>query len=98
MKEKLYVVVDADTLEIWANEFGGELPPMTEQQIKNYFWDCDIEKIKKKHSIVLYKLDEKHLCRHCLAPLAKSDTKGYKWQCFYCNEDFYDCEVIKKTR
>ena len=47
MKEKLYVVVDADTLEIWTNQFGGELPPMTEQQIKNYFWENDIEVIKK---------------------------------------------------
>lgn len=109
MEKDLYVLVDKDLHEIWCNEFGGCLPPMTEQELKNYF--CPEyykgttlqERINKayndvrylpyeKESIVLYKcLDKK--CPHCSKPLVKSDTEGYDYQCFYCDEDFYECEV-----
>lgn len=94
--ETRYCLVDTDTLELYTNQFGGELPPITESQIKEYFHEIDIETITKKYSVKLYPLDEKHLCRHCKTPLAKSDIDGYVYQCFYCAEDFYGIEAIEK--
>lgn len=109
MEKDLYVLVDKDLHEIWCNEFGGCLPPMTEQELKNYFCPQYYEgatlqeRINKRYNevhnlpdgtetIVLYKcLDKK--CPHCSKPLVKSDTDGYDYQCFYCDEDFYECEV-----
>lgn len=109
MEKDLYVLVDKDLQEIWCNDFGGCLPPMTEQELKNYFcpeffegttWQ---ERINRRYNevynlpvgtetIVVYKcLDKK--CPYCSKPLVKSDTEGYDYQCFYCDEDFYECEV-----
>ena len=90
---KKYVIVDRKIGEIYLNEFDGTLPPMTEQELKDYF-NMSMEEIKARFK--LYPVDEKHLCTHCQKPLAKSDTKGYKWQCWYYDEDFYDIETIKK--
>mgnify|MGYP003301713775 CR=1 FL=1 len=110
MEKDLYILVDKDLHEIWCNEYGGWLPPMTEQELKNYFCphypgvEATLqEKINRKYNMVydlpdgtdtiaVYKcLDKK--CPHCGKPLVKSDTKGYDYQCFYCDEDFYKCEV-----
>lgn len=109
MEKDLYVLVDKDLQEIWCNEFGGCLPPMTEQELKNYFCPQYYEgttlqeRINHRYNeihnlsdetetIVVYKcLDKK--CPHCSKPLVKSDTEGYDYQCFYCDEDFYECEV-----
>lgn len=109
MKKDLYVLVDKDLHEIWCNEFGGCLPPMTEQELKNYFCPQYYEgttlqeRINKRYnevhnlldgteSIVLYECVNVY-CPHCHKKLVKSDTEGYDYQCFYCDEDFYDCEV-----
>lgn len=109
MEKDLYVLVDKDLQEIWCNEFGGCLPPMTEQELKNYFCPQYYEgttlqeRINRRYNethnlsdeteiIVMYKcLDKK--CPHCGKPLVKSDIEGYDYQCFYCDEDFYECEV-----
>ena len=32
-------------------------------------------------------------CPRCQGPLFLSDTPGYKYQCFNCDEDFYNIEV-----
>ena len=32
-------------------------------------------------------------CPRCRNPLFLSDTPGYKYQCFNCDEDFYNVEV-----
>lgn len=93
---KKFVLVDRDTLEIYVNQFNGDLPPMTEEEIKHYFNEDSILEISKKHRVILYEVNDKVLCPHCKAPLTRSDTKGYDWQCFYCNEDFYKVEVIKR--
>ena len=94
-KMKKFVIVDRKIGEIYLNEFDGTLPPMTEQELVEYF-RMPIEKIKVR--VKLYPVDEKHLCPHCQTPLTRSDIKCYKWQCWYCDEDFYDIEVIKKIR
>lgn len=109
MEKDLYVLVDKNLQEIWCNEFGGCLPPMTEQELKNYFCPQYYEgttlqeRINRRYNeahnlsdetetIVMYKcLDKK--CPHCSKPLVKSDIEGYDYQCFYCDEDFYECEV-----
>jgi hypothetical protein len=110
MEKDLYVLVDKDLHEIWCNEFGGCLMPMTRQDIIEYFCPHYLgaeatlqEEINHKYNmvhelsagtetIVVYKcLDKK--CPHCSKPLVKSDTEGYDYQCFYCDEDFYECEV-----
>ena len=78
-----YVMVDSDTHEIWVNHYGGDLPPMTRQEILHYFFNKTWE-----DGIKFYPVDKKHECPHCSAPLCKSETKGYTWQCFYCDEDF----------
>ena len=87
-----YVMVDADTHEIWVNQFGGDLPPMTKQEILHYFWNKTWEQIQSELGIKFYPVDKKHECPHCGAPLCESETDGYKWQCFYCDEDFCDFE------
>ena len=112
MNQCLYVLVDATTHGIYLNEFDGELPPMTELQLVNYFWlsgrheiyslqqaiNDKINKVKglapeTKNVLVYGCLDKK--CPHCGYNLVKSDNKEYDYQCFYCDEDFYDCEVQK---
>lgn len=35
-------------------------------------------------------------CPHCGRPLLKSQIKGYSFQCFACDEDFYRFEVYGK--
>ena len=32
------------------------------------------------------------ICRRCGSPLFPSDIKGYTYQCFQCDEDFYSIE------
>lgn len=95
MNNTKYVMVDTDTHEIWTNSYGGDLPPMTEQEILHFFWNKTLEQIKQEYHIKLYPCDKTHTCPHCSAPLNESETDGYKWQCFYCDEDFCDFEVIK---
>lgn len=94
---KKFVIVDNNERngEIYLNQFDGVLPPMTEKEIKDYFDDTSLLSIAMKHKVRFYEVDEKHLCPHCHRPLTRSEIKGYKWQCFYCDEDFYDIEVIK---
>ena len=108
MNNELYVLVDKDTHELWLNEFDGELPPMTKRQLEYYFWtkkDCDDwqeqinRKYAKKHNLPLdgkyiefYKCTEQ-TCPHCGYKSVKSDLPQYKYQCFYCDEDFYECEI-----
>lgn len=96
-KEQKFVIVDADTQEIYVNKFDGDLPPMTEQEIKNYFYNSNIEEIKKENRVKFYPVFDTHRCKHCGAPLAFSETAGYAYQCFYCNEDFYEIETIVKN-
>lgn len=111
MAEIKYCLMCKQLHEIWINAYGGELPPMTRQQLINFFLGCYNDWVKenrkrkrktifdflaKEYDAKAYPLDNQHLCPHCGAPLAKSDTKGYAWQCFYCDEDFYNVEVIKQ--
>jgi hypothetical protein len=35
-------------------------------------------------------------CPHCGRMLRKSRLKDYAFQCFYCREDFYKIEVLRK--
>jgi uncharacterized Zn finger protein (UPF0148 family) len=35
-------------------------------------------------------------CPKCGRPLLKSPIKGYTFQCFRCDEDFYKFEVLRK--
>jgi len=35
-------------------------------------------------------------CPHCGRPVVKSQLKGYVFQCFACDEDFYRFEVHGK--
>ena len=88
-----YVLVDADTHEIWVNQYGGDLPPMTKQEILHYFYDKTWEEISSEYHIRYYPVHEEHRCPHCNTPLCQSETEGYKWQCFYCDEDFCDFET-----
>lgn len=37
----------------------------------------------------------KRRCPHCGRVVAPSDNPDYVWQCFHCEEDFYDFEVVK---
>lgn len=87
---KKFVIVDNNERngEIYLNQFEGTLPPMTEQEIKEYFNDTSLLSIAMKHKVRFYELDEKHLCPKCGTPLTRSDNKDYTWQCFYCDEDF----------
>lgn len=85
---KKFIIVNRDLHEIYLNQFDGTLPPMTEQEIKDFFDDNSLLSIAQKHNLTFYEADEKHLCPHCHRPLTKSETKGYVWQCFYCDEDF----------
>lgn len=85
---KKFIIVNRDLHEIYLNQFDGTLPPMTEQEIKEYFNDGSLLSIAQKHNLTFYEADDKHLCPHCHTPLTKSETKVYKWQCFYCDEDF----------
>lgn len=32
------------------------------------------------------------ICKRCGSPLFRSFTEGYKYQCFNCEEDFFDFE------
>lgn len=93
-KEQKFVIVDREVGEIYLNEHDGTLPPMTEKELEEYF-DTKIEKIMEK--VKLYPVNKEHLCPHCKKPLQISDAqhRGYKWQCWYCDEDFFDIEVIK---
>ena len=93
-----YVMVDAETHEIWINEFGGNLPPMTKQEILHYFYNKTWEEIQYYYGIKFYPVDDKQECPHCSAPLWESETDGYKWQCFYCDEDFCDIELQEKKQ
>lgn len=94
MEKKKFVIVDKEVGEIYLNQFDGVLPPMTEKELEDYF-NMPIDKVKEK--VKLYPVDEQHLCIHCQRPLQESEAKdrGYKWQCWYCDEDFYDIESIK---
>lgn len=38
----------------------------------------------------------RRFCPHCGHPVLKSNTKGYAFQCFYCDEDFTYLEVLRK--
>lgn len=38
----------------------------------------------------------RRFCPHCGRPLLKSNMKGYAFQCFACNEDFWRFEVYRK--
>lgn len=40
------------------------------------------------HDIVIVKPK----CPHCKRDVIKSDTKGYDYQCLFCDEDFYRFE------
>lgn len=93
--ETKYVLVDKITHEIYVNEFGGDLPPMTIKQIEHYF-RCPIESALEKADVKLYPAHESNLCPYCKTELCTSEIQGYKWQCFYCNEDFCEFETIKQ--
>lgn len=97
MKNKKFVIVDKETSEIYRNKFNKPLPPMTQKQLEFYF-GITIKGLEEY--LKLYPVDKKHLCPICQQPLQINDTiakeSGYKWQCWYCDEDFYDTEAIKK--
>ncbi|RHH14406.1 hypothetical protein DW228_06290 [Bacteroides fragilis] len=38
----------------------------------------------------------RRFCPKCGRPVLKSPTKGYVFQCFCCDEDFYRFEVLRK--
>jgi len=38
----------------------------------------------------------RRFCRHCGSSLRRSRTKGYAFQCYACDEDFYKIEVLRK--
>ncbi|MDR1459500.1 MAG: hypothetical protein LBI60_04735 [Bacteroidales bacterium] len=38
----------------------------------------------------------RRFCPHCGRPLLKSQIKGYAFQCFCCDADFYNFEVYRK--
>ena len=40
-------------------------------------------------------MDYTRLCPKCRNPVAPSDIEGYTWQCYDCDEDFYDFECYK---
>lgn len=98
MDKTKYVLVDMDTHEIWTNNYGGELPPMTKQEILHYFWDKTWEQISSEYHIKYYPCDDTHKCPHCGTLLNRSETQGYKWQCFYCDEDFCDFETKDENK
>ena len=108
MEKDLYVLVDKDLHELWLNEFGGELPPMTKRQLCYYFlgapggdnWKRDINKkyartrgIPEDSTYIKFYKCTEQTCPHCGYKAVKSDLPQYKYQCFYCDEDFYECEV-----
>lgn len=47
--------------------------------------------IKMNELIDKYKLDKR--CPRCSTSLIPSVISDYDYQCLYCDEDFYDCEV-----
>ena len=98
MDKTKYVLVDMDTHELWTNNYGGELPPMTKSEILHYFWNKTWEQISSDYHIKYYPCDDTHRCPHCSTPLNHSETHGYKWQCFYCDEDFCDFEVLEDKK
>ncbi|MDR1716482.1 MAG: hypothetical protein LBS20_11625 [Prevotella sp.] len=38
----------------------------------------------------------RRFCPHCGRPVIKSQIKGYAFQCYGCDEDFYPFEVYRK--
>ncbi len=36
------------------------------------------------------------VCRRCGHPVYKSDNPKYSYQCFYCDEDLYEFEVVER--
>lgn len=110
-KEKLYVAVFESTHELYITPYGGILPPMSIRDLNLYF-DCDITKhapnlenngyIDKvadgygQGGIRLYECAPDKECPHCGRPVVASDTDGYAAQCFYCDEDFYNIELIQR--
>lgn len=37
----------------------------------------------------------RRFCPHCGRPVLKSLIKGYSFQCYNCDEDFYKFEVLR---
>lgn len=47
--------------------------------------------VKRMQLIDKHKVDK--LCPRCHTSLIPSVISDYDYQCLYCDEDFYDCEV-----
>ena len=38
------------------------------------------------------------ICERCKSPLFPSDIKGYQYQCFSCDEDFFSFEQARREK
>ena len=46
---------------------------------------------------VVNRIDAMRKCPHCGRHILLSDTKGYSFQCLFCDEDFYSFECPETT-
>ena len=59
---------------------------------------CDVEVERSLNGDGPFTIEESiGTCPRCGGPLFASDIDGYDYQCFDCDEDFYECEVRKEN-
>lgn len=104
-----YVAIFDSTKEVYITPYGGVLPPMTIKDWNKYFncrileqapvlenngYIIKVEDGYGQSDIKLRECMQGKYCPHCGRPVCKSDIDGYVAQCFYCDEDFCNFELI----
>ena len=61
----------------------------SEEQARSFLTAAGVEPEELCHMTII---ESCGICRRCGSPLFKSLLPGYAYQCFTCNEDFYQFE------
>lgn len=76
-------------LEFLLDDSGAVLVFDSQEQARSFLTAAGVEPEELRHMTIM---ESCGICRRCGSPLFKSLLPGYAYQCFTCDEDFYQFE------